>query len=236
MLCKANPFRFKEYLIMSALMLAILGGMLLAYLIGSFPTAVVMGRVKMGIDIREFGSGNAGATNTFRVLGTRPGITVMAIDIFKGYAATALAWVLLDYHVDVDRDVFVAIQIAFGMSAVMGHVFPVYARFKGGKGVASLLGMVLALHTTAALACVFVFLCVFLSTRYVSLGSMIAGISFPILVSLPYFNHYGEPNNTLIIFGVIVSSLLIITHKKNIGRLIKGEENRANLKLKKKKE
>lgn len=217
-------------------MLAIIGGMVLAYLIGSFPTAVIMGRVKMGIDIRDFGSGNAGATNTFRVLGTRPGITVMAIDIFKGYAATALAWVLLDYYQGMNRDAFVAIQIAFGMSAVMGHVFPIYAKFKGGKGVASLLGMAVALHTTAALACIIVFLCVFLTTRYVSLGSIISGMAFPVLVSLPYFNQPGEPNNTLFIFGLVVSTLLIITHKKNIGRLIKGEENRANLKLKKKKE
>lgn len=221
---------------MSIFILAILGGVLFAYLIGSFPTAVVMGRVKMGIDIRDHGSGNAGATNTFRVLGTRPGITVMVIDIFKGYAATALAWGLQDYYTDIEPNKFVAIQIAFGMAAVLGHVFPVYARFKGGKGVASLLGMVLALHTTAALACCLVFLVVFLTTRYVSLGSMISGIAFPILVSMPYFNHYGEPNNTLVIFGVVVSSLLVITHKKNIGRLIKGEENRANLKLKKKKE
>lgn len=221
---------------MNEFWLVIFGGVVLAYLIGSFPTAIIMGRVKMGIDIRDFGSGNAGATNTFRVLGTRPGITVMVIDIFKGYTATSLIWWVLDWYPGVDLNMLVAIQIAFGMSAVLGHVFPIYANFKGGKGVASLLGMVLALHTTAALACILVFLLVFLTTRYVSLGSMISGIAFPILVSLPYFNHYGEPNNTLIGFGIVVSVLLIITHKKNIKRLIKGEENRANLKLKKKKE
>lgn len=221
---------------MNEFWLVIFAGVVLAYLIGSFPTAIIMGRVKMGIDIRDFGSGNAGATNTFRVLGTRPGITVMVIDIFKGYTATSLIWWVLNWYPDVDLNMLVAIQIAFGMAAVLGHVFPIYANFKGGKGVASLLGMVLALHTTAALACILVFLVVFLTTRYVSLGSMLSGVAFPILVSMPYFNHYGEPNNTLIGFGIVVSILLIITHKKNIKRLIKGEENRANLKLKKKKE
>lgn len=223
---------------MSLFWILVLSGVLIAYLIGSFPTAIVMGRVKMGIDIRDHGSGNAGATNTFRVLGTKPGIMVMAVDIFKGYTATSLAWVMIDYFKEMETNDFIAIQIAFGMAAVLGHVFPVYARFKGGKGVASLLGMVLALNPEAALVCIGVFLVVFLTTKYVSLGSILSALVFPILVSRPVFNRYddGPPSNLLIIFGVVVFFLVVFTHKKNIKRLLEGEENRVNLDLKKNKD
>lgn len=218
---------------MSLFWIVILSGILLAYLIGSFPTAVVMGKVKMGIDIRDYGSGNAGATNTFRVLGTRPGITVMAIDVFKGYTAAALAGYIFHFGFQISDNNFVALQIALGMAAVIGHIFPIYARFKGGKGVASLLGIGLALNLGAALACVLVFLIVFIATRYVSLGSMISGLAFPILVSLPLFNQYKKPSEVLIGFGIVVFVLLILTHKKNIKRLLAGEENRIELKKKK---
>ena len=143
---------------MSLFWIVILSGILLAYLIGSFPTAVVMGKIKMGIDIRDYGSGNAGATNTFRVLGTRPGITVMAIDVFKGYTAATLAQYIYNFGFEISDNNYVALQIALGMAAVIGHIFPIYARFKGGKGVASLLGIGLALNLGAALACILVFL------------------------------------------------------------------------------
>lgn len=218
---------------MSLFWIVILSGILLAYLIGSFPTAIVIGKIKMGIDIRDHGSGNAGATNTFRVLGTRPGITVMAIDVFKGYTAATLAQYIYAFGFEVSDNNYVALQIALGMAAVMGHIFPIYARFKGGKGVASLLGIGLALNLGAALACILVFLIVFLITKYVSLGSMISASSFPILVSLPWFNQYKEPSEVMIGFGIVVSILLIVTHKKNIKRLLAGEENKIDLRKKK---
>lgn len=221
---------------MSLFWIVILSGIMLAYLIGSFPTAIVMGKIKMGIDIRDFGSGNAGATNTFRVLGIRPGITVMAIDVFKGYTAATLAQYIYNFGFQLAPNNYVTLQIALGMAAVIGHIFPIYARFKGGKGVASLLGIGLALNLGAALACVLVFLIVFLLTRYVSLGSMIGTFFFPIFVSLPLFNHFKEPSEVMIGFGIVVFILLVLTHQKNIKRLIAGEENKIELKKKKQSE
>ena len=218
---------------MSLFWIVILSGILLAYLIGSFPTAIVIGKIKMGIDIRDYGSGNAGATNTFRVLGTRPGITVMAIDVFKGYTAATLAQYTYNFGFEMSDNNYVALQIALGMAAVIGHIFPIYARFKGGKGVASLLGIGLALNLGAALACILVFLIVFLLTKYVSLGSMISGLAFPILVSFPAFNNFEKPSEVMIGFGIVVFLLLVLTHKKNIKRLIAGEENKIDLKKKK---
>jgi acyl phosphate:glycerol-3-phosphate acyltransferase len=201
--------------------------LLAAYLIGAIPTAVWVGKTFYGVDVREHGSGNAGATNTFRVLGKKPGSFVMAVDIFKGWAATSLAHFLVMAGA-IEPDKLVLFKIIMGVLAVVGHIFPVYVGFKGGKGVATLMGMVLAIHLEAALICLAIFILVLLISRYVSLGSMIAAIAFPLLLLLPRF-HPDEP--LLIVFGFLLSLMVVLTHKKNISRLLQGQESKANIHL-----
>jgi glycerol-3-phosphate acyltransferase PlsY len=205
--------------------------LLAAYLIGAIPTAVWVGQAFYGIDVRQHGSGNAGATNTFRVLGKKPGAFVMAVDIFKGWAATSLAHFLVMTGA-IEPDQLILFQIILGVVAVLGHIFPVYVGFKGGKGVATLMGMVLAIHLEAALVCLGIFIVVLLISRYVSLGSMIAAIAFPLLLLLPRF-HPDEP--LLVIFGFLLSLMVVLTHKKNINRLLQGQESKANIPLLRKK-
>ena len=215
---------------MNILLIAIL--FVAAYLIGSICTAVWLGKWYYGIDIRKHGSGNSGATNTFRVLGKKPGTIVMLIDIFKGWAATSLANVLLLFDA-IHADNLIIFQLLMGMLAVVGHIFPVYERFKGGKGVATLLGMMLAIQPEAALVCIVIFVVVLLLSKYVSLGSMIAALAFPMLLLLhPRFH---PDNPILIIFGFILFAIVVITHRKNINRLIAGEESKANITIGRKK-
>lgn len=194
---------------------------ILAYLIGSFPTAVWVSKYFFNIDIRDYGSGNAGATNTYRVLGYKWGTVVMLVDMLKGFAAVKLAYILPFYVVDeFARTNF---QIGLGLCAVMGHIYPVWAQFRGGKGVATLFGLVLGISPWTALCCVGVFLLVFFLTRFVSLSSILASLAFPVFI-LVIFN---VDNNAYRIFAVAVALLVILTHQKNISRLLKGSENRA---------
>lgn len=205
-------------------------GIVVSYLLGSIPTAVWYGKTFHNIDVRNYGSGNAGATNTFRVLGKKAGTIVMTVDILKGWIATCGVYVYEHYKVIPTEDA-IPYQIAFGIAAVIGHIFPVYERFKGGKGVATLLGTVLAIHIQAALLCVLVFLIVFIISKYVSLGSLIAALSFPIILLLPRFYPH-EP--LLIVFGFVIFFVVVITHQKNIVRLLHGEENKTRIRLRKK--
>jgi glycerol-3-phosphate acyltransferase PlsY len=197
-----------------------------AYLLGSIPTAVWWGKRYYGIDVREFGSGNAGATNTFRVLGKKAGIPVLAIDIVKGTLAVLLA------HFSpfiFDSNEFVTLELGLGIAALVGHVFPVFAGFRGGKGVATILGVVICLTPITSLMVLGVFLIILLATRYVSLSSMTAGLSFPFFLNIVLKNQ----NQTLMIFSFFVAALLILTHKKNILRLFKRQETKVNLFTKK---
>ncbi len=191
-----------------------------AYILGSIATAVWAGRLFHGIDIREHGSGNAGATNTIRVLGWTTGIPVLLIDIGKGWLAASLP-VLLKLAPPASAEL-INMQIITGIIAIIGHVFPVFAGFKGGKGVASTFGVLLALHPLVTLSCMAVFIIVLLTSGYVSVSSIIAGIAFP-FISLFLFD---TPSLVFKIFSFLVALALIITHKKNISRLLKGEENR----------
>ena len=210
-------------------LLIIAAFLLAAYLIGAIPTAVWVGQYFYGVDVRQHGSGNAGATNTFRVLGKKPGAIVMLVDILKGWAATSLASFLVSLDI-ISPDNLILFQLVMGVLAVIGHIFPVYVGFKGGKGVATLMGMVLAIHPAAAFICLGIFIVVLLVSKYVSLGSMIAALAFPLLLLLPRF-HPDEP--LLIIFGFVLSLLVILTHKKNISRLLQGQESKIHI-LKKK--
>jgi len=197
----------------------------LAYLIGSIPTAVWVGMTYYGIDVRDHGSGNAGATNTFRVLGRRAGIVVMLIDIMKGLAAASLAVLLFSINAIPSKDI-VVFKLILGIIAILGHIFPVYANFKGGKGVATLFGMALAIKLPVAVICVAIFVIVLHISKYVSLGSIIGTLAFPLLLMLPIFSP-GEP--VLVIFGLILFGIVSYSHKKNIKRMLNNEENKTYL-------
>ncbi|HJW17266.1 MAG TPA: glycerol-3-phosphate 1-O-acyltransferase PlsY [Flavisolibacter sp.] len=193
----------------------------LAYLIGSIPTAVIISKVFFGFDIREYGSGNSGATNTYRVLGPKWGTIVMIGDMLKAIVAVKLAFFLPNSF---ESDIYlVNMQLGLGLAAVVGHIFPIWAEFRGGKGVASLFGMVLGIQPNVALCCVGVFILVLYLTRWVSLSSILASIAFPIFI-LVIFN---EPEKLYRVFALTVAMLVLLTHQKNIGRLINGSESKV---------
>ncbi|MEX6690424.1 glycerol-3-phosphate 1-O-acyltransferase PlsY [Danxiaibacter flavus] len=193
----------------------------LAYLIGSIPTSVWVSQRFFGIDIRDYGSGNAGATNTYRVLGSKWGTFVMVIDMLKGVAATSLYIFLPFYmHSEWDRT---NLMIGLGLAAVLGHIFPIWANFKGGKGVATLFGMIVAMQPLVAVCCVGVFLLVLYLTRFVSLSSILSSIAFAIFI-LFIFN---DDVTLYRIFSVLVALMVILTHQKNINRLINGTESKV---------
>ena len=194
---------------------------LLAYCLGSIPTAVWVSKGFFGIDIREYGSGNAGATNTFRVLGPRWGSFVMVCDSLKGFLAVKLALFLPQYASN--EIAFLNIQLIFGMAAVLGHIFPVWANFRGGKGVATLFGLIIGISPWTALACSGVFLLVLYLTRFVSLSSILASLAFPVFI-LVIFN---VDNHVYRVFAVAVALLVILTHQKNICRIIRGGESKV---------
>ena len=196
---------------------------ILAYLIGSIPTSVWISKAIFNIDIRDYGSGNPGATNTFRVLGSKWGSIVMIVDVTKGAIATSL-YILIPYYLtnELARTNF---MIVLGLASVIGHIFPIWAGFRGGKGVATILGMALAIQPIVALICLLVFLFTLLTTRFVSLSSLIAGVAFMVLI-LFIFN---EKETMYRLFAIIVALMVIITHQKNISRLLKGTENKVPL-------
>jgi glycerol-3-phosphate acyltransferase PlsY len=201
---------------------------LLGYLIGSIPTAVWVGKAFHGMDIREHGSKNAGATNTFRVLGKRSGWFVLIVDVSKGILAASLPH-FFSYMLEGYKDEFLILQLCGSFSAVFGHVFPLFAHFRGGKGVATSLGIVIGINPYAALVCLAIFLLVFISSRYVSLGAIISALCFPFV---SYFM-IQEDARIMIIFTVVLGVMVILAHRKNIDRLWKGEENKMNLFAKK---
>jgi glycerol-3-phosphate acyltransferase PlsY len=190
----------------------------IAYLLGSIPSAVWIGKGFHNIDVREHGSGNAGTTNTIRVLGWITGIPVLLIDITKGWLAAMLPVFLhLAAH---GSALMINLQMITGVVAIIGHIFPVFARFRGGKGVATVFGVFLALQPLLTLCSMGIFLIVLFITGIVSVSSMSAGISFPVFL----FLFFDTPSVFFKIFAVLVGIALIITHRKNIGRLLRGEE------------
>lgn len=194
---------------------------ILAYFIGSVPTALIISKSFFNIDIRNYGSGNMGATNTFRVLGSKYGTIVMIFDILKGMAAVAL-FNFLPFYLN-DEWARTNLMVGLGLASVLGHVFPIFAQFRGGKGVATLFGMILAVQPVIAMSCVGVFLLVLYFTRYVSLSSILAGIALPICVLWIW-------NDDVVlyrIFAILVAALIILTHQKNIVKILRGSENRV---------
>lgn len=199
----------------------------IAYILGSIPTAVWVGRAKYGVDVREHGSKNAGATNTFRVLGKKAGKVVLTVDIIKGALAVLMPFFVSQYVWASDE--LIHLQLTAGICAVLGHVFPLFAGFKGGKGVATSLGVIIGLHPLTALICLGVFLVVFMLSSFVSLGAICAAIAFPLVLHFIFDNH----NIALTVFSIVLGLAVVITHKKNIKRLLKGEENKMSLFAKK---
>src|ERR1035437_1507600 len=193
----------------------------LAYLIGSIPTSVWVSKKFFGIDIRDYGSGNPGATNTYRILGSKWGTFVMLMDMLKGIVATSL-WILLNHYFvnELHRTNF---MIGLGLAAVLGHIFPIWAGFKGGKGVATLFGMAVAIQPLVAVCCVGVFLLVLYLTRFVSLSSVLAGVAFMVFI-LFIFN---APEPLYRVFAILVALMVVLTHQKNISRILKGTESKV---------
>jgi acyl phosphate:glycerol-3-phosphate acyltransferase len=205
----------------------IIGEALLAYLIGSIPTAVWVGRTFYKIDVREHGSGNAGATNVIRVLGYKAGLPVMLFDVFKGWFAVQLVYIFP--HSFLSPDAISYLMIVMALFAFSGHVFPVFAGFKGGKGVGTLAGVGIALFPIALMIVLGVFIITLVATRYVSLSSILGGLSFPFAVIFIT----GETHPGLIVLSIMVAMLIPLTHRKNIIRLLKGEENKFLFPMKK---
>lgn len=198
-------------------------GLFLAYFLGSIPSAVWIGKWLKGIDVRQHGSKNAGATNTFRVLGKGVAIPVLLIDIAKGVAAVGVmaVWAPEDFG-------FLP-QILAGIAAVLGHVFPIFANFNGGKGVATLMGVGLMLYPPAALASLGIFIMVFAIGKFVSLGSISAAVSYPIWILWVF----AIEDVYLCNFAVLIAVVVVVTHKNNIKRLLNGQEKKISFSSKK---
>jgi glycerol-3-phosphate acyltransferase PlsY len=196
---------------------------LIAYLLGSIPTAVWVGKRFYNTDVREHGSKNAGATNTFRVLGKKPGTIVLIIDILKGALAVTVPYFVQQIGTPIEA--LIEVQLICGVAAILGHIFPLFAGFNGGKGVATSLGVIIGLHPLTALICIGLFLIVFLSSAMVSLGAIISAIAFPLVLHFIFENE----NVYLLGFSIVLSFAVILAHHKNIGRILKGEENKMNL-------
>ncbi len=215
-------------------MITLITVLILSYLVGSIPSSIIAGKFLKGIDIRDYGSGNAGGTNAFRVLGWKAGLIVSLFDIGKGTFATLVISQLM-----IDPLVFSSltlIKILAGLAAILGHTFTVFGGFRGGKGVATGAGMIIGLFPVAFLICLSVFALILFSTGLVSLSSIIASVSLP--VTLFIFNSAFSKNVdiSLTIFSIIIPFFIIFTHRANIKRLLAGEEKAfSNLILFKKK-
>ncbi|MEX1192234.1 MAG: glycerol-3-phosphate 1-O-acyltransferase PlsY [Brumimicrobium sp.] len=196
---------------------------IIAYLLGSIPTSVWVGRLRYNVDVREHGSLNAGATNTFRVLGKKAGIVVLLVDVSKGVLAVLLPYII--GFAEWRSDELIHLQLLTGIMAVVGHIFPVFANFNGGKGVATSLGIIIGVHPMAALICVGIFFIFFIISSYVSLGAILGALSFPVSIQFIFNNE----NQLLMIFSIILGLAVVVAHHKNIKRILKGNENKMNL-------
>jgi glycerol-3-phosphate acyltransferase PlsY len=194
---------------------------LLAYALGSLPSAVWVGKYFYGIDVREHGSGNAGATNVLRTIGKKAGISVLLLDMLKGFVAVNLSW-LSGYSPASDE--WPGIRAALAIAAILGHIFPLFAGFKGGKGVATMTGTLLALNPAAAAIAIIFFSLVLSFTKYVSLSSMTTALMLPVI-----FGAWFGSGTALSLYSFAMSAIILITHRKNIKRLLKGEENKFSL-------
>ncbi len=202
-------------------MLLILLCVAFAYLLGSIPTAVWYGKVFHGIDIRQHGSGNSGANNSLRILGKTAGITVLIIDLLKGLFAVFLTQYVLKTNDQL-------LPLLMGIIAILGHLYPIFAQFRGGKGIATALGVIIAVLPMSVFACVVVFFLTVVLTKYVSLGSLLGALAFPIQVSLEIWNVVSD--NYYIGLAWLLFFILAYAHRENIQRLFKGVESKFGVK------
>lgn len=200
-----------------------------AYLLGSLPFSVWIGKLFYQVDVREHGSGNAGTTNTLRVLGFKAALPVLILDIAKGFAAVRLIN-FMDESPDIQSSTFVGLKIALGLLAVFGHIFPIFAGFKGGKGVATIFGVVLAMHWGGGVAGLLIFILVLWRTRYVSLGSILGAFAFSLMAIVGEMMKYGKEDGriALFVFAFLVPSIIVFTHRSNIRRLWNKTENKIS--------
>ena len=207
---------------------------IIAYLLGSIPSAVWIGRKYYGVDVREHGSKNAGTTNVLRVLGARAALPVFAIDFLKGFIAVSLFQLLKYDEVILSQSWIINMKILAVFVVTLGHIFPVFANFRGGKGVATVLGAITGIQPNIALLCFAVWFAVFMVWHYVSLASVVAGCSFPVFVSIfsgSIYARHGLDHTSIsfLVFSFIVAIALLWTHRKNIGRLLDDEESKIDL-------
>lgn len=214
-------------------MLALAIVIILSYLVGSIPSSIWVGKIAKGVDIRHHGSGNAGATNTFRLLGWKPGVVVLLIDFFKGFSSSfwisGLAYSIASGPVALfsfwEVDAF--LKIVCGVVAVVGHMFPIYANFDGGKGMATAAGMLCGIEPISVAITAVVFIIVMLVSRFVSLASLVAAFIYPLILVVMRYVYEWPIDGSILIFAGIVGLAIIVKHKGNIGRLMRGEENRV---------
>lgn len=213
--------------------------LILSYLVGSIPTSIIVSKLANGIDIRKHGSGNAGGTNVFRVLGWKYGLFVILFDAFKGIVAVVFISRLyfgnFPFPNSTPFDDFTLVQIISGLFAVIGHIWTIFAGFKGGKGIATGLGFLITIITVDMLIALAVFILVVTISRYVSLASISAAVSIPFILIIRenIFNVHIYGYGTILPFSIAVSLLILYTHRGNIKRLALGIENKISLKKKK---
>jgi glycerol-3-phosphate acyltransferase PlsY len=215
-------------------MLALFVVVLLSYLIGAIPSSLWMGKLFFNTDIREHGSGNAGATNTFRILGWKAGVIVLLIDFGKGLLCTTvisgLAWNIGSGPVSLYSgwEVESMLVIFAGVAAVLGHMFPVYANFSGGKGAATACGMLYGIEPVSISISLAIFILVMVTTRYVSLGSIIASLVYPFSQLTLRYGFDWDIDGSIILFSSFLALAIVVKHKGNIKRLLAGNENRVS--------
>ncbi len=208
---------------------------ILSYLVGAIPTSIIITRWVKGIDIRQHGSGNAGGTNVFRVLGWKYGVLTIILDALKGAVAVIIIARLylgsFPFPNATPFDDFTLVQIIAGLVAVVGHIWTVFAGFKGGKGIATSLGFLIAIITVDMFIALGVFFLVVTVSRYVSLGSILAAVSVPLILIVRenVFNVEISGYHTILPFAILIALLVIYTHRANVGRLLNGSESRINL-------
>jgi glycerol-3-phosphate acyltransferase PlsY len=195
------------------------------FVLGAIPFSIIIGKIFFGVDVRTAGSGNPGATNTFRVLGKPAGLAVLALDISKGMIAVVLSRYMSIHPVLTPDD----LTVICGGISILGHIYSPFLIFKGGKGVATATGVVFALQPQIGLVCVVIFALIFITTKYVSLGSMLTALLLPIAYYIIYGSH-DSFDRAFIGFGILLAVLIIYKHKTNIRRLINGEESKMRLK------
>lgn len=198
----------------------------LAYLLGSIPSAVWLGKYFYGVDVREHGSGNAGATNVLRTLGKKAGISVLLLDMLKGFVAVNLSYITNFPH---DSQEWINLRAVLALVAIIGHILPFFANFRGGKGVATMTGALIALSPIASLIAVVIFFLMLALTKYVSLSSIVTSLTLPVI-----FGAWLHSSFSFSLFSFAVAVIILITHRKNIQRLMKGIETKTDLFGKKK--